>query len=89
MTKSNKSLPRGRRRLGWKTEFLDALGDAAVDLGDLTEKEAVQSVRSQRSAGESIGGLKSASESRSGKCSYALCSKLCCRFELGRLFENL
>jgi len=50
MTKSNKSLPRGRRRLGWKTEFLDALGDAAVDLGDLTEKEAVQSVRSQRSA---------------------------------------
>lgn len=50
MTKSNKSLPRGRRRLGWKTEFLDALGDAAVDLGDLTEKEAVQSVRSERSA---------------------------------------
>lgn len=50
MTKVNKSPPKGRKRLGWNAGFVAALGEAAVDLGDLSEKDALHPVRNQRSA---------------------------------------
>jgi hypothetical protein len=34
-----KDLPTGRKRAGWKADFLDTLRDAAVDLGDLSEDD--------------------------------------------------
>jgi hypothetical protein len=45
-----RDIPRGRKRKGWKEEFLRTLKDAASDVGDLSEKRIIESVRSYRSA---------------------------------------
>ena len=45
-----RDIPRGRKREGWKEEFLRTLKDAASDVGDLSDKQIVESVRSYRSA---------------------------------------
>ncbi len=45
-----RDIPRGRKRKGWKEEFLCTLKDAANDVGDLSEKQIIESVRSYRSA---------------------------------------
>lgn len=45
-----RDIPRGRKRKGWKLEFLRTLKDAASDLGDLSEKQIIESVRSYRRA---------------------------------------
>lgn len=41
-------LPRGRKRRGWKKEFLQSLTDAAKDIGDVSEREILRAVRSYR-----------------------------------------
>lgn len=41
-------LPRGRKRRGWKKEFLASLGEAAQDLGDVSEEEILRAVRTYR-----------------------------------------
>jgi hypothetical protein len=43
-------IPRGRKRKGWKEEFLRTLKDAASEVGDLSEKQIIESLRSYRSA---------------------------------------
>lgn len=46
-----RDLPRGRKRRGWKAEFLRAVRDAAADLEEVSEREilkAVQQARRQR-----------------------------------------
>lgn len=46
-----KDLPRGRKRPGWKREFLKTLSDASADLEGVSEKQilaAIRKVRSQR-----------------------------------------
>ncbi len=43
-----RDLPRGRKRKGWKEEFLRTLREAASDLGDLSEQQITASVRSYR-----------------------------------------
>jgi hypothetical protein len=45
-----KDLPRGRKRAGWKGDFLDTLREAAVDLGYLSEADILQAVKGQRQA---------------------------------------
>lgn len=45
-----KDLPRGRKRPGWKREFLEALSEAAVDLGELSEEDILRAVKSQHQA---------------------------------------
>jgi hypothetical protein len=45
-----RDIPRGRKRKGWKEEFLRTLKDAASEVGDLSEKQIIESVRSYRSA---------------------------------------
>ena len=45
-----RDIPRGRKRKGWKEEFLRTLKDAANDAADLSEKQIIESVRSYRSA---------------------------------------
>lgn len=50
-----KDLPRGRKRRGWKREFLKTLSDASDDLRDVSEKhvlDAIRRVRSQRNKPE-------------------------------------
>jgi hypothetical protein len=50
-----KDLPRGRKRLGWKREFLKTLSDASADLEGVSEKQildAIRKVRSQRNKPE-------------------------------------
>ena len=44
-----KDLPRGRKRSGWKAEFLRNAQRAAVDLGDISEDQILRTVRQQRS----------------------------------------
>lgn len=43
-----KDLPRGRRRPGWKQEFLRAVQAAAAELGAHTEQEIRQTIRDYR-----------------------------------------
>ena len=43
-----KDFPRGRKRRGWKKEFLDSLGEAAKDIGELSEEEILRTVRTYR-----------------------------------------
>ena len=45
-----RDIPRGRKRKGWKEEFLNTLKDAGSDLGDLSERQIIDSVRSNRRA---------------------------------------
>jgi hypothetical protein len=41
-------LPRGRKRAGWKKEFIDTLSEAAKDMGDVSEEEILRTIRSYR-----------------------------------------
>ncbi|HKQ88482.1 MAG TPA: hypothetical protein VJS43_17120 [Candidatus Acidoferrales bacterium] len=41
-------LPRGRKRRGWKREFLESLAEAARDIGDVSEDEILRAVRNYR-----------------------------------------
>jgi hypothetical protein len=43
-----RDMPRGRKRTGWKKEFLDALSVAAKDIGEISEEEIQQTIRSYR-----------------------------------------
>ena len=43
-----RDMPRGRKRAGWKKEFLDALTNAAKDLGEISEEEIQRTIRSYR-----------------------------------------
>jgi hypothetical protein len=43
-----RDLPRGRKRRGWKGEFLEALAEAAKDIGEVSEEEILRTVRSYR-----------------------------------------
>ena len=45
-----RDIPRGRKRKGWKEGFLRTLKDAASEVGDLSEKQIIESVRSYRRA---------------------------------------
>jgi hypothetical protein len=41
-------LPQGRKRAGWKKEFLDALSEAAKDIGEISEEEIQRTVPGYR-----------------------------------------
>jgi hypothetical protein len=43
-----RDLPRGRKRRGWKKEFLESLSEAAKDIGEISEEEVLRTVRSYR-----------------------------------------
>jgi hypothetical protein len=43
-----RDMPRGRKRAGWKKEFLDALSEAAKDIGEISEEEIQRTIRSYR-----------------------------------------
>ena len=43
-----RDMPRGRKRAGWKKEFLDALSVAAKDIGDISEEDIQRTIRSYR-----------------------------------------
>ena len=43
-----RDLPRGRKRPGWKKEFLASLREAAQDLAQVSEKEILDAVRQYR-----------------------------------------
>jgi MerR-like DNA binding protein len=43
-----KDLPRGRKRRGWKKEFLESLAETAKDIGEVSEEEILRTVRSYR-----------------------------------------
>ena len=42
-------LPKGRKRAGWKADFLRSAQRAAVDLGDISEEQILRTVREYRS----------------------------------------
>jgi hypothetical protein len=44
-----KDLPKGRKRAGWKKDFLRNVQKAAADLGDISEEEILRTVREYRS----------------------------------------
>ena len=41
-------MPRGRKRPGWKKEFLQTLSEAAKDIGEISEEEIQRTIRSYR-----------------------------------------
>ncbi len=43
-----RDLPRGRKRPGWKQQFLETLKEAAEDLGDVSPEEITRTVRKYR-----------------------------------------
>ncbi len=43
-----KDLPRGRKRRGWKKEFLETLTEAAKDLGEISEEEILRTIGTYR-----------------------------------------
>jgi hypothetical protein len=43
-----RDLPRGKKRRGWKREFLASLTEAAKDIGEVSEEEILHTVRSYR-----------------------------------------
>lgn len=43
-----RDLPRGRKRRGWRKEFLESLAEAAKDIGDVSEEEILRTVRNYR-----------------------------------------
>jgi hypothetical protein len=43
-----KDLPRGRKRRGWKKEFLESLTETAKDIGEISEEEILRTVRAYR-----------------------------------------
>lgn len=43
-----KDLPRGRKRRGWKKEFLKSLAETAKDIGEISEEEILRTVRALR-----------------------------------------
>jgi len=43
-----KDLPRGKKRRGWKKEFLESLTEAAKDIGEVSEEEILRTVRRYR-----------------------------------------
>jgi hypothetical protein len=43
-----KDLPRGRKRPGWKKEFLATLREAAQDMGDTSAEEVLKTIRQYR-----------------------------------------
>ncbi|HVH72471.1 MAG TPA: hypothetical protein VNB49_15360 [Candidatus Dormibacteraeota bacterium] len=43
-----KDLPRGRKRRGWKKEFLESLREAGRDIGEISEEEILRTVRAYR-----------------------------------------
>jgi len=43
-----KDLPRGKKRRGWKKEFLESLSAAAKDIGEIPEDEILRTVRNYR-----------------------------------------
>ncbi len=44
----HRDLPRGRKRRGWKQEFLRSLADAAKDIGEVSEQEILRTIRAYR-----------------------------------------
>lgn len=53
LAKLYKDLPRGRKRPGWKAEFLESLSEAAADLAELSEQDILAAVKHQRKAARS------------------------------------
>ena len=43
-----KDLPRGRKRRGWKREFLESLTEAGRDIGEVSEEDILRTVRTYR-----------------------------------------
>jgi hypothetical protein len=43
-----RDLPRGRKRRGWKKDFLESLTEAARDIGDVSDEEILRTVRAYR-----------------------------------------
>jgi hypothetical protein len=44
-----KDIPRGKKRRGWKKEFLESLSKAAKDIGEVSEEEISRAARTYRS----------------------------------------
>lgn len=44
-----KDLPKGRKKTGWKEDFLRSVQKAAADLGDISKEEILRTVREYRS----------------------------------------
>ena len=43
-----KDLPRGKKRRGWKKEFLESLTEAAKDIGEISDEDILRTVRTYR-----------------------------------------
>ena len=50
MAKTHRDVPKGRKCSRWKAKFLEAVGKASVDLGDIGHEDILQSVKRQRKA---------------------------------------
>ena len=65
MAKTHRDFPKGRKRSRWNAEFLEVLGKAAVDLGDIGHEDILQAVKRQRKATRSEPDTTVASEATS------------------------
>jgi hypothetical protein len=45
-----KDLPKGRKKVGWKKDFLESIQKAAGDLGDISEEKILKTIHEYRSS---------------------------------------
>jgi hypothetical protein len=57
LASAHKDLPKGRKRAGWRKDFLRSVQKAAADLGDISEEEILKAVREYRSGQKKLPGL--------------------------------
>ena len=48
MAKTHRDVPKGRKCSRWKAKFLEAVGKAAVDLGNIGHEDILQAVKRRR-----------------------------------------
>lgn len=60
-----RDLPRGRKRPGWRAEFLESLSEAAGDLAELTEQDILLAVKHHRITARSMPEITVAWEAKS------------------------
>ena len=53
LAKTHRDFPTGRKCSRWKAKFLEAVGKAAVDLGDIGHEDIPQAVKRQRQVARS------------------------------------
>ncbi len=83
-----KDMPRGRKRRGWKKEFLESLTEAAKDIGEVSEEDIFRTVRTYRKEKADSGDYRCRGKLRNASHAVSLSTKCACAAEHIRASES-